>query len=456
MGLTLPCRFGGRALIGLLAMISACAPAATGDGSGVGGTTGQGGVSGTGDGGRGGGSAAGTGGSGGDGASGSGGAISTAGVGGAAGTGGLAGSGASGGGAGGGGAGGAGTGGAAGRGGAGGGAGASGRGGASGTTGAAGATGTGGASGGGGNGTATAPSCAPAGPGTSDCGPGHESCCTSLPVTGGTYNRTYRNSGSGPTGQADPATVSNFQLDKYLVTVGRYRQFAAAWTAGWRPAAGSGTHAYLTGGGLTATAGGVETGWDATWTTNVRPTTASLTGGSYCDSTHATWTAAATGGRENLPINCANWYEAYAFCIWDGGFLPSEAEWEYAAAGGSEQRQYPWGTAAPGTMNQYAIYGSNYTGNTTGLAPVGTATLGAGRWGHLDLAGEIWEWALDWKNTYVNPCTDCVSLTKASYRIVRGDNFGGSINNLVPTVRGGDIAPEGRDSNFGVRCARAP
>jgi hypothetical protein len=63
---------------------------------------------------------------------------------------------------------------------------------------------------------------------------------------------------------------------------------------------------------------------------------------------------------------------------------------------------------------------------------------------------------LDWKQTYVNPCTDCVNLTKASYRIVRGDNFGGSVGNLVATVHGGDIAPEGRDSNFGFRCARAP
>ncbi|MGO9835775.1 MAG: SUMF1/EgtB/PvdO family nonheme iron enzyme [Polyangiaceae bacterium] len=34
-------------------------------------------------------------------------------------------------------------------------------------------------------------------------------------------------------------------------------------------------------------------------------------------------------------IDCVNWYESYTFCIWDGGFLPSEAEWEYAAGGGS-------------------------------------------------------------------------------------------------------------------------
>jgi formylglycine-generating enzyme required for sulfatase activity len=339
--------------------------------------------------------------------------------------------------------------------------------GSGGATGAGGATGSGGAAGapatdagtgsdGSGSGM-TPPSCAPGGPGMTDCGPGQESCCTSLPVAAGTFFRTYRNSGSGPTGTADPATISNFRLDKYLVTVGRYRQFAAAWTGGWRPAAGAGKHTHLTGGGLADTAGGIEIGWDATWNTGkVSPTTASLTRGSFCDSTHATWTAAATGGHETLPINCVNWYDAYAFCIWDGGFLPSEAEWGYAGAGGAEQRQYPWGSTAPGMTNQYAIYGAFYTGNSTGIAPVGTATSGAGRWGQLDLAGEVWEWNLDWKQTYVSPCTDCVNLTAASFRIVRGDNYGGSLNNLMPTVRGGDVAPEGRDSNFGVRCARAP
>jgi formylglycine-generating enzyme required for sulfatase activity len=430
-------------LILLVAILSACAGSTSdGLGGGGGGGSGTGGVS-----------PAGSGGSGGPDTGGSGGAVSTggsiagAGAGGASGSSGVAGRG---------GVTGSGgvisTGGSLGSGGAGGATTTGGSGGSAGTSGSAGS----GGSGAGGSTGASPLSCAPGGPGMTDCGSGHENCCISLDVTGGTFNRTYRNGGGGPTNQADPATVSNFRLDKYLVTVGRYRQFATAWTGGWKPAAGDGKHTYLGGGGLAPTAGGVETGWDTNWATNVRPTTSSLTGGSYCDSTHATWTAAATGGRESFPINCVNWYEAYAFCIWDGAFLPSEAEWEYAAAGGSEQRQYPWGTAAPGTANQYAIYGSYYTGNSTGLAPVGTATMGAGKWGQLDLAGEIWEWNLDWKNTYVSPCTDCVSMTKASYRIVRGDNYGGSVNNLVPTVRGGDIAPEGRDSNFGFRCSRAP
>src|SRR5580658_1801136 len=65
----------------------------------------------------------------------------------------------------------------------------------------------------GGSAQATPPSCAPGGPGMTDCGPGgsgKEGCCTSLEVTGGTYYRTYTNNGTGPTGEADPASVSSF------------------------------------------------------------------------------------------------------------------------------------------------------------------------------------------------------------------------------------------------------
>jgi len=79
------------------------------------------------------------------------------------------------------------------------------------------------------------PNCAPGGPGLTDCGESHESCCTSLPVPGGTFYRTYKNTGHGPTGKADPATVSSFRLDKYLVTVGRFRQFVNARLAGYVP-----------------------------------------------------------------------------------------------------------------------------------------------------------------------------------------------------------------------------
>ena len=306
-----------------------------------------------------------------------------------------------------------------------------------------------------------------------NCGASSESCCTSLEVTGGTYYRTYANSGSGPTGEADPATISGFRLDKYAVTVGRFRQFANAWNggAGYTPPAGSGKHMHLNGGqglvniGVPADAGTVyETGWVANDDINLAPTNANL----QCWPSYDTWTTS-PGGNENLPIDCVIWYEAYAFCIWDGGFLPSEAEWEYAAAGGSQQREYPWGTTDPGTNNQYAIYGGYYP-STSGMeiAPVGTATLGAGVWGQLDLTGDVMEWNLDWLALvagvpveYVDPCSDCAYLVVAPQRVTRGGNFDNCCNintpqsDLLPPTRGWDC-PTCRQNYMGFRCARTP
>jgi formylglycine-generating enzyme required for sulfatase activity len=176
---------------------------------------------------------------------------------------------------------------------------------------------------------------------------------------------------------------------------------------------------------------------------------------------YATWTPLA-GTQETRPISCVNWWESCAFCIWDGGFLPSEAEWEYAAAGGTQEREYPWGTAAPGTANQYGIYDCYYPTEPSycslaSIAPVGTATLGAGLWGQLDLSGELEEWNLDWYVPYVDPCIDCASLTPAAYRAMRGGSFWLSPANGAPPVRGRNApAFRGNYTGFGFRCARSP
>lgn len=304
----------------------------------------------------------------------------------------------------------------------------------------------------------TPPSCRPADDGGTLCGAIGESCCTSLDVEGGAFYRTYANAGDGAAGEADLASVSGFRLDKYLVTVGRFRQFVTAWNggAGYTPAPGSGKHAHLNGGlGLVNNDGTFEPGWVTSDNSYIAPTNSHLA----CYAGYATWTDAA-GSDETLPINCINWYEAYAFCIWDGGFLPSEAEWEYAAVGGSEQLEYPWGSIEPGNDDQYAIYGCYYPSglpNCTGLAniaAVGTATLGVGLWGQLDMAGEVWEWTMDYYAAYSNPCTDCAELSEAPFRVYRGGDFGSDTEYLLPQNRGGDF-PSNRFSGMGFRCARA-
>ncbi len=302
-------------------------------------------------------------------------------------------------------------------------------------------------------------SCEPGGPGVSDCGQSRENCCLSLEVPAGAYYRTYTNVGA-PIDEADPATISGFRLDKYEVTVGRFRRFASAWRSGWRPQPGGGRHVHLNAGhGLVSTLGGTgpyEPGWAESDDGNVSPTDTNL----ECDTRYATWTNA-EGNTENRAITCVNWYEAYAFCIWDGGFLPTEAEIEYAAAGGSEQREYPWGPADPGTTNQYALYGCYYpdgTGVCTGLAsiaPVGTAPLGLGAWGQADLAGNVWQWDLDWYGAYGNPCSDCANLVMGLSRVIRGGNFSSDTSSLLPANRS-DFTPIDRSSALGFRCARVP
>ena len=326
-------------------------------------------------------------------------------------------------------------------------------------------------------------SCAPGGHGLDDCGPAPgESCCTSLEVDGGTYYRTYTNDGGGPTGEADQATVDGLRVDKYLVTVGRFRQFVNTWeTSDWMPREGSGIHTHLNDGyGLVAVGAdggqGYESGWDATeWNTDadIDPTSDNLTSNCFLQN-YATWmsTPSADGSSERLPINCVTWYEAYAFCIWDGGFLPSEAEWEYTAAGGggpTGQREYPWGSTAPAT-SQYAIYACNYpdgadasTGCTSveNIAPVGTATLGAGAWGQLDLAGDLVEWTLDWSSqAYVSPCLNCAyllanpSMAASMSRVMRGAYFLSGDTSLMPSSLGLSFSPQYRTALAGFRCAR--
>jgi formylglycine-generating enzyme len=325
-----------------------------------------------------------------------------------------------------------------------------------------------------GSGGPSPPSCASGTAGMNDCGASHhESCCASDEVSGGTFYRTYVNMGTGPTGTSDPAMISTFRLDRYEVTVGRFRQFRNAWNngEGYVPPPGSGKHSYLNGGqGLanSTVPGTFETGWVSSDNANIDPEDRHLA----CDPpgmSFATWTPS-PGMNENLPINCVNWQEAYAFCIYDGGFLPSEAEWEYAAAGGDREQEFPWGEVQPGSDSSYAIYECDYPGgvncaNTESIGVVGSTTLGVGVFGQYDLAGNVAEWAMDWWDdpgfSYADPCTDCAYLSPPPdtpdqpYRIIRGGGFNYELEYINPWYRDWN-QPAGRGNTIGFRCARPP
>ena len=192
-----------------------------------------------------------------------------------------------------------------------------------------------------------------------------------------------------------------------------------------------------------------DTGWDAAWNTSLRADAATLEVALKCDATYQTWAGVAgTAEAESLPINCINWFEAEAFCIWDGGRLPTEAEWNYAAAGGKAQRMFPWGSTAPDCS--YA----NFSGCAGTVNRVGSeSTKGDGLYGQSDLAGNVWEWTQDWGSPYANPCSNCVNSTASPTRVPRGGSFYHDATFLLSSYRDG-FSPSGRRSYYGARCAR--
>jgi formylglycine-generating enzyme required for sulfatase activity len=280
-----------------------------------------------------------------------------------------------------------------------------------------------------------------------------DDCCASAEVPGGSFYRSYDVAGDAASGAMYyAATVSTFRLDKYEVTVGRFRKFVEAGKGIQGAAPGAGAHPHI-----------ADTGWDSAWDVDLRASTGELTAALACDAL-ATWTDA-PGTNESRPINCLNWFEAMAFCIWDGGYLATEAEWNYAAAGGDEQRAYPW-SVPPASLTidgSYASYkeGADCIGDgmagcaVTDLVAVGSKGAGQGRWSHSDLAGNVHEWAFDYTVIYPLPCNDCVGLMPTDTRDVRGGNFNSEATSVRTGLRGG-VPYRQRYPFVGLRCARTP
>lgn len=268
-----------------------------------------------------------------------------------------------------------------------------------------------------------------------NCGPDkNASCCASHVVPRGTFWRDNRLAGDVT------ATLSEFRLDDYEVTVGRFRQFVAGY-ADHLPAVGSGRNPN----------NDLDPGWDAAWSESLPVDEAGLIESvQSCDERFVTYAA----DDQTLPMNCISWFEAYAFCIWDGGRLPTDAETNYAAAGGDEQRLFPW--SDPPDIDNIDATRAAYLPDAPGPLPVGSKSpLGDGRFGQADLSGNEWEWCQDWYRTYPPRCINCANLTDYSIRVIRGGSFYSDRESLYSSSRLYH-APNQPDFGVGVRCARAP
>ena len=123
---------------------------------------------------------------------------------------------------------------------------------------------------------------------------------------------------------------------------------------------------------------------------------------------------------DNLPVHNVNWNDAQEFisklntATGKRYRLPTEAEWEYAARGGSKSKGFQY--SGSNNINDVAWYNDNSGGNTK---PVGTKA--PNELGIYDMSGNVWEWCSDWFGAYTaNAKTNPTGPSTGTYRVLRG------------------------------------
>ena len=129
--------------------------------------------------------------------------------------------------------------------------------------------------------------------------------------------------------------------------------------------------------------------------------------------------------------------------------LPTEAEWEWAAKGGTE---YKWaGTNERSKLENYAWYRDNSNNQTHEVKkkqPNG--------YGLYDMSGNVWEWCWDWYSSSTpTGGQDPTGAASGGYRVVRG---GGWFNNAAAAARACRVIgiPDDRNFNLGLRVVSRP
>jgi len=146
---------------------------------------------------------------------------------------------------------------------------------------------------------------------------------------------------------------------------------------------------------------------------------------------------------QDYPVVHVTWGAAQNYCAWAGRRLPTEAEWERAARG-DDFRTWPWGDEPP--SERFTNFGW-LSGDTS---RVGSYAAGAGPFGALDMAGNVWEWTADLYNAeYYNHAAAIDPAgppgSEGNYRrVIRGGSFEDVDTDIRVSNRGLEQGPNPR------------